>query len=426
MIICGGAGTRLTQKGISTPKCLLEVDGKTILERQVMVLEKSGIEKVLLLLGKGSQEIVTNFMKWGKEYSLQIDTIIESSPLGTAGALFNALELLEEKFLIIYGDLLLDADFNTTFTEFESANPSAAILYRSSDHMFDSDLLKINEMSIVTKFELKNSPRLEPKRNRANVGIYLMTKNLLESSIMQEVGCDFDREFLPMTLKNGATILALKFRGYVRDIGTLERLESSKIEFEEYQKNKRLQATVLLDRDGVINRHNGYVRSKFDFELLPQTVKALKLIFNKGYRIIVITNQPVVARGESTWDDVEDCHAIIDDELAKVGAYVTDYYVCIHHPDRGFSGERKELKFSCSCRKPEVGNFTQAMIDHPFMKTEAVFVGDSMVDLTAANNFGVNFIGIKSEELDGVTSLLEYHDNLFDFALKLPDRAGNS
>jgi len=426
VIVCGGAGTRLTQRGISTPKCLLEVNGKTILERQFVVLEKAGIEKVLLLLGKGSEEIVTSLMKWGKKYSLQINTIIESSPLGTAGALFNASELLEEEFLIMYGDLLLDTDLKTTFAEFESVNPSAAILYRSSDHMFDSDLLKINEKSIVTKFELKNSPRLNPKRNRANVGIYLMTKTLLESSIMQEIECDFDREFLPMALKSGATILALKFRGYVRDVGTFERLESSKIEFEEYQKSERLQATVLLDRDGVINKHNGYVRSKFDFELLPQAIQALKLIFSKGYRIIVITNQPVVARGESTWEDVEDCHAIIDDELAKVGAYVTDYYVCIHHPDKGFSGEREELKFICSCRKPGVGNFTQAMIDHPFVKSEAVFVGDSMVDLTAAKNFGVNFIGIKSEELDGLTSFFEYHDNLLDFALKLPDRSGNS
>jgi len=136
VILCGGAGTRLTQKGILTPKCLLEIGGVTILERQIVALEKSGIDKVLLLLGNGSDTILENLDNWKNKYNLRIDSIKESSPLGTAGALFNALEFLEEKFLFLYGDLLLDTDFSHFFSEFDAASPSAAILFRASDHMF--------------------------------------------------------------------------------------------------------------------------------------------------------------------------------------------------------------------------------------------------------------------------------------------------
>jgi mannose-1-phosphate guanylyltransferase/phosphomannomutase len=426
VILCGGAGSRLIQKGIFTPKCLLEVGGKTILERQIMVLEKSGIKEILLLLGSGSDTIMENMKKWKKNYKLQIKTNVESSPLGTAGALFNALDLLEEKFIYLYGDLLLDADFTETILEFESLSPSAGILYRSSDHMFDSDLLRIDEKNNVTKFELKNVPRVKPKRNRANVGIYLLKKDLLGNSFKQEKIFDFDREFLPMALENGEVILALKFRGYVRDIGTVERLDNSRNEFIVYLEKKGKQSTVLLDRDGVINKQRGHVRSVNDFELLPGAIRALKVVFDKGYRILVITNQPVVARGESTWEDVEACHAIIDSELAKIGAFITDYYVCLHHPDKGFLGEREELKVSCFCRKPQIGNFTKAIMDYPFVKSDAVYVGDTLIDLFAAKNFGIKFAGIKSQDLSEKLARHDLYENLLDFAEKLIDKNGSS
>jgi mannose-1-phosphate guanylyltransferase/phosphomannomutase len=426
VILCGGAGSRLTQKGIFTPKCLLEVDGKTILERQIKVLENSGVEEILLLLGNGSDAIIESVKRWKKNYKLRIETNVESFPLGTAGALFNALDLLEEKFIFIYGDLLLDADFTENFAEFDARSPSVGVLYRSSDHMFDSYLLRIDEKNNVIKFELKNVPRVKPKRNRANVGIYLLKKDLLGNSLRPKKIFDFDREFLPMALENGELILALKFRGYVRDIGTVERLDHSRNEFGTYLEKKGKQSTVLLDRDGVINRQNGYVRSVDDFELLPGATDALKVIFDKGYRILVITNQPVVARGESTWEDVEACHAIIDNELAKIGAFITDYYVCLHHPDKGFLGEREELKINCLCRKPQIGNFTQAIKDYPFAKSDAVYVGDTLVDLFAAKNFGIKFAGIKSQNLSQEFAGHDLYEHLLDFAEKLIDKNGSS
>ncbi len=426
VILCGGAGSRLTQKGIFTPKCLLEVDGKTILERQIKVLENSGVEEILLLLGNGSDAIIESVKRWKKNYKLRIETNVESFPLGTAGALFNALDLLEEKFIFIYGDLLLDADFTENFAEFDARSPSVGVLYRASDHMFDSDLLRIDEKNNVIKFELKNVPRVKPKRNRANVGIYLLKKDLLGNSLRPKKMFDFDREFLPLALENGELILALKFRGYVRDIGTVERLDHSRNEFGTYLEKKGKQSTVLLDRDGVINRQNGYVRSVDDFELLPGATDALKVIFDKGYRILVITNQPVVARGESTWEDVEACHAIIDNELAKIGAFITDYYVCLHHPDKGFLGEREELKINCLCRKPQIGNFTQAIKDYPFAKSDAVYVGDTLVDLFAAKNFGIKFAGIKSQNLSQEFAGHDFYEHLLDFAEKLIDKNGSS
>ena len=79
-----------------------------------------------------------------------------------------------------------------------------------------------------------------------------------------------------------------------------------------------------------------------------------------GYLVIVVTNQPVIARGEVTWDELRLIHDKMEMLLGQQGAYVDDIFVCPHHPDKGFPGEIPELKIDCDCRKPKPGLLLRA------------------------------------------------------------------
>ena len=112
------------------------------------------------------------------------------------------------------------------------------------------------------------------------------------------------------------------------------------------------------------------------------------MINQSGYLAIVVTNQPVIARGEVTWDELHKIHKKMETLLGKDGAYIDGLYICPHHPDKGFEGERPEYKFDCNCRKPKPGLLLQAARDFNVDLSQSVIIGDSERDLEAGRNAG--------------------------------------
>ena len=108
-------------------------------------------------------------------------------------------------------------------------------------------------------------------------------------------------------------------------------------------------------RDGVVNRHVGHLSNIEDFELIAGVESAISTLNNLGYLCIIVTNQPVIARGELSVDQLGMIHNKMETLLGNNGAYIDGIYYCPHHPDSGFEGEIKELKFDCDCRKPKPG-----------------------------------------------------------------------
>src|SRR5574344_891114 len=157
------------------------------------------------------------------------------------------------------------------------------------------------------------------------------------------------------------------------------------------------QKAIFLDRDGTINKYVGFLRNIADFELIEGVAEAIKLINQSGYLAIVVTNQPVIARGEVTWDELNEIHRKMDTLLGKQGAYVDGIYICPHHPDKGFEGERPEYKIDCDCRKPKPGLLLQAAKDFNIDLSESYMIGDSHRDVEAGENAGVKR-SIKIEE----------------------------
>jgi len=144
------------------------------------------------------------------------------------------------------------------------------------------------------------------------------------------------------------------------------------------------------------------------FELLPGVAEAIKMINKSGYLAIVITNQPVIARGDCTWENLQQIHDKMETELGKEGAFLDAIYICPHHKDKGFEGERPEYKYDCECRKPKPGLLLQAANDFNIDLAESIMIGDSDSDKQAGNNSGISLtIKVKTNESNALVNVVE-------------------
>ena len=170
-------------------------------------------------------------------------------------------------------------------------------------------------------------------------------------------------------------------------MGTPERYAAVCRDFEsgrvQARNLKQKQKAIFLDRDGTINRHVGFLRNIYEMDLLPGSAEAIRKINQSGYLAILVTNQPVIARGEVTVGQLREIHNKLETLLGREGAYLDAIYYCPHHPDKGFEGEIPELKIDCDCRKPKPGMLLKAAEDYNIDLAASWMVGDSESDIKA-------------------------------------------
>jgi D-glycero-D-manno-heptose 1,7-bisphosphate phosphatase len=180
------------------------------------------------------------------------------------------------------------------------------------------------------------------------------------------------------------------------------------------------QKAVFLDRDGTINAFNGFITRPEDFELLEGAAEAIRKINSLGYLVIVITNQPVIARGELDFETLDLIHKKMETDLGKHGAYIDDLFFCPHHPDKGFSGERPEYKIDCDCRKPKPGMILQAAQKYNIDLAESFMVGDDQRDIEAGMNAGCKPVFLTQKPPVNANNIMVF-DDLYHFAGKLTE-----
>lgn len=154
----------------------------------------------------------------------------------------------------------------------------------------------------------------------------------------------------------------------------------------------RKRFAVFSDRDGVINEEVDNLHWLDDLKILPKVPQAVKLLNQKNVPLIVVTNQPVVARGWLTEDQVREIHTEIEKELEKEGAKISNFYFCPHHPEANL----EEYRIECECRKPEVGLFKKAAKDHNIDLKKSYVVGDTFRDIESGEKIGATTIFVKS------------------------------
>lgn len=396
VIMAGGKGSRLRSiTNDEIPKPMVPVDGKPLLEYQVEALKEYGIKKIIMIVGHLGEKIMDHF-KDGKDFGVDIDYIVEKEPLGTAGAFYYLKDKTDTKdFLLIFGDVFFDIDFDR-MEDFHFKNAAlTTLLAHPNGHPYDSDLIQTDDNGKVIGFDSKNNVRDYWYDNMVNAGMYVINRELLEL-VSEPVKIDFEKDILANQVKNGANIYAYHSPEYVKDVGTVDRINATVEELKNgliASKNlKNRQRAIFLDRDGTMNVSKGFISNADDLELIPRTIEAVKAINKSGALAIVITNQPVIARGECSFEELHNIHNKLKTLLGEKGAFVDDIFYCPHHPDKGFEGEVPELKFDCECRKPKTGMIDEAVKKYNIDLSKSYMVGDSTMDLELARNAGVKSV----------------------------------
>ena len=419
--MAGGRGTRIAELFPNIPKPLIPVAGMPILEREIKSLCAQGFKDIILTVGYLADKIIAYFGD-GSLFGAKIDYFVEEFPLGNAGALFRLRKKIgDEPFLLLNADAAFDVDFNRMVAFHQNHGGLVTLFTHPNSHPYDSGLIIADKNGQVEKWLAKEDERPQWYDNRVNAGLHVIDPKVLDISlksleINKESGfpqgkVDLDRQILkPLCGSN--LMFCYDSPEYVKDMGTPERFHQVEADYRNgvvQAKNlTNKQKAIFLDRDGTINKYVGFLRNIDDFELIKGVAEAIKLINQSGYLAIVVTNQPVIARGEVTWEELNEIHKKMATLLGKEGAYVDGIYVCPHHPDKGFEGERPEYKIDCDCRKPKPGLLLQAAKDFNIDLSESYMIGDSHRDVEAGENAGVKkSIKVEENEMNGVLTVIK-------------------
>ena len=420
VIMAGGKGTRIQSIASDIPKPMIPINGVPVLETELCSLRDQGFDDFIFTVGHLADCIIDYFGD-GSKWNVHIEYYREKTPLGNAGALFKLN--LDEDFLLIIGDAIFDIDFNRMVEYHKVKGGLVTIFTHPNSHPYDSGVVIADKNGSVERWLNKEDERPKYYKNRVNAGIHIISPKVLEMSGVNpdQVGTeidgkvakvDLDRQLLRPLCGTGK-MFCYDSPEYVKDMGTPERfyqVEKDFISGTIKAKNlKNKQKAIFLDRDGTINKYVGFLRKPEELELAENSAEAIKKINSSGYLAVVITNQPVIARGETTYEELEEIHNKMETLLGQEGAYLDAIYFCPHHPHKGFEGEISELKIDCDCRKPKPGMLLRAAEDLNIELRSSYMIGDSDIDVEAGVNAGCKD-SIKIEEgqlLEAVNKILE-------------------
>jgi D,D-heptose 1,7-bisphosphate phosphatase len=412
IIMAGGKGTRVASIAGDIPKPMIPICGKPILEHQIEVLKKNGLTDIIIGVGHLGQHIKDYFGDGGR-LGCAISYYTETEPLGTAGMLYK-LGGLSGDFIVLNGDIIFDIDFSRMIAFHKEKKAQATIAVHPNSHPFDSALIITDTNNRVTGWLNKEDERKYYK-NTVNAGIHILSVEFLKNCPQSKEKIDLDRDMLKPSISSGA-VFAYPTPEYIKDMGTPERYAQVMADMQNgivHGKNLTVkQKAVFLDRDGTINTFNGYVTKPEDFELIEGAAEAIKKINGSGYLAVVITNQPVIARGELDFETLDLIHKKMETDLGKQGAYIDDLFYCPHHPDKGFPGERPEYKIDCDCRKPKPGMILQAAEKYNIELGQSYMVGDDQRDVQAGINGGCIPVFLSKDRKYEDTNIKTFNDLL--------------
>lgn len=400
VIQAGGKGTRMLDlTGDRIPKPMLEINGKPMIQWQMENIAKYGIKNIVIIIGHLG-EVIQHFFGDGSQYGYHIDYIKENVPIGSAGSLVKLKNFTADKYLLIFGDVMFDMDIDRMLKFHKERNAIITLVAHPNSHPYDSDLLCVDNSDRVVNLLSKKHHRKGYYRNCVNAGIYVLDKTVI-NSLKANGKMDMEDDIIIPFILN-ESVYAYFTSEYVKDAGTPDRYALvSKEKVEGLWEKKCLrnkQKAIFLDRDGTINKFVGLVKSIDQLELENNVADAIKIINRSGYLAIVITNQPVIARGDCGEEELRNIHNKMETLLGEHGAYIDAIFYCPHHPDDGYPGERKEYKIKCNCRKPETGLVDKAVEKFNIDVSKSYMIGDTTRDVMTGINAGMRTILLHTGE----------------------------
>ncbi len=422
IILAGGKGTRLKDRLGDLPKPMIPIAGKPLLEHQVDLGRQHGFTDFVFFVHHRADLIEAHFgdgAKWG----VRIRCVHEQEPLGTAGAVLAGFDQLADRFVVLYGDTMVNVDLTRLWQTHEQSGADGTLLLHPNNHPFDSDLVELDAASRV--LALHNRPHTAGvwRQNLVNAGLYVLEKRSLERF---QVGrdvliapqatdpsdgapgkarptlLDFGKDLFPAMLRRGSFLLGYNSPEFIKDIGTPERYDRVCAQFAGGVIQRSSLATpqraVFLDRDGTLIEEVSELglTSPAQVKLLPGAANAVHRLNESGWRVVLVTNQPVIAKGLCTEADLKVIHNKLETLLGIEHAFLDRIYFCPHHPKTGFAGERSELKIECGCRKPKTGLIQQAVRELNIDLAQSWLIGDTTTDLQTARNAGLRSVLVRT------------------------------
>lgn len=406
VILAGGKGTRLSGRIGNIPKPMAPFSGRTIIEYQLAYCRAFGLSSIHILGGHLGEKL-RDYIDDIKSLDQDISFVIEDEPRGTGGALLDVIEGLSENILVIYGDTFLTVDLDRFVSDFlnitNCENLLGQILVHPNSHPDDSDLVILGEDNFVEAIEPYPREGDASNRNLVNAALCIFKKSSLLLLKNHKLPRKFDiaRDLLSFALTYDFKIKATRNVEFIKDLGTPDRIENVESKISEGSVANvsfgYKSSAVFLDRDGCIVEEVGYVTRPEQLRLISGAARALRQFNEQCVPVFCVTNQPVVARGDVSIDELNTIHARLDSLLGDEGSFIDKLVFCPHHPDSGFDGEISALKMRCGCRKPEIGLIHTILKEYTNVEaSDSWFIGDTNTDMQTARNAGMRSVLVRT------------------------------
>jgi len=397
VILCGGLGTRLGQYAGIFLKPMALIGGRPVIEHQIDLARQAGVHDIVLITGHQADTIEAYFGD-GSRFGVNVHSFREPRPLGTTGGIKAVQDRLTDDFLVLYGDVMMCFDIARLVRFHREHQALASLVVHANEHPYDSDLVELDDSARIVAFHAKPHPPSRYYANLVNAGAYLLSPGMLPH-LEAGVKADFGRDIFPRLVPT-RRLYGYNTPEYLKDIGIPERYDrvnadwaSGKIQ-RMHLRNPR--PAIYLDRDGVLNHHVNNLAHPDQFELLPGVARTIRRINQSEHLALVVTNQPAIAKGMTTFEQVVEVHRKLESLLGEQHAKLDAIAFCPHHPDRGFPGEIAELKGPCECRKPATGMICRLAEKYHVDLANSFLIGDSGRDLECAVAAGMTPIGVRT------------------------------
>lgn len=386
IILAGGFGTRLQAVVKDKPKPMAPIAKRPFLFYLLSYLKKHHFSDIVLSVGYLKEQIEEYF---GNNFlGLNIKYAIENEPLGTGGAIINSLKLIDESkpVVILNGDTFLEIDYQKLIANHQKNKANFTIALKEMNDCSRYGKVEINQNDIITDFKEKSNNQ---EQGFINSGIYVINPKIFDkykNKLTKEFS--FEAGFLAKFTKE-LEINAFKVTNYFIDIGIPEDYQRAQNGITKLTKNKAL----FLDRDGVINVDHGHVGKVEDFDFIDGIFELCQKAQNKGYLIIIVTNQAGIAKGYYTEEQFLKLTNWLENEFKKKGVHITKTYYCPYHIDAKIAKYKKDSPD----RKPNPGMLLKAIDEFNIDPKKSILIGDKESDIEAGKRSGIkNNIYLKS------------------------------
>ena len=367
VILAGGQGTRLQPFTDNAPKPMYPVQGRPFVDYLIEQLRDYGFNSILFLLGYKA-DVLLNHLRKTDYGDIDIESDVTPVEYDTGARIWAAKDKFEDEFLLMYCDNYCPIDLRAAFEKFEKSNNLIQIsAYANTDGYTKNNILVEDDK--VIKYDKK---RKEIDLNAVDIGYAFMKKEVL--SFLKDTGANFEAQVYPTVVKTGEMgVIVTEHRYY--SIGSWDRMRLT----EEFFRDRKV---VFLDRDGTVNvrpPRARYVTKPEEFIWLPGAIDAIGLLKENGYEIYFISNQPGIARGAMTEEDLRFVNEKMFSDLQENNITIDGIYYCPHGWDEG-----------CECRKPKPGMIFQAQKEHSLNLSKCMLIGDDERDIEAGEAAGIS------------------------------------